>query len=67
MIYSMIFLLCCRVGIPNGIPLIFKFKMEGSKLVPIVQELAVAPLSGEFLEKKVLATHNLYNSLISLS
>ena len=41
--------------------------MEGSKLVPIVQELAVAPLSGEFLEKKVVATHYLYNSLIFLS
>jgi hypothetical protein len=42
-----------RVGIPNGIPLIFKFKLEGSKLVPVKQELAEAPLSGEFLEKKV--------------
>jgi hypothetical protein len=37
-----------RVGIPNGIPLIFKFKLEGSKLVPVKQELAEAPLSGEF-------------------
>ena len=44
----------CRVGIPNGIPLIFKFKMVGSRLVPVVQEMAVAPLSGEFLEKKVI-------------
>lgn len=41
------------MGIPNGIPLIFKFKLEGSKLVPVKQELAEAPLSGEFLEKKV--------------
>ena len=42
-----------RVGIPNGIPLIFKFKSVNGKLVPIVQEMAVAPISGEFLEKKV--------------
>jgi hypothetical protein len=41
-----------RVGIPNGIPLVFKFKAEGAKLTPLPQELAEAPLSGEFLEKK---------------
>lgn len=33
--------------------MIFKFKLDGSRLVPIKQELAEAPLSGEFLEKKV--------------
>ena len=43
-----------RVGIPNGIPLVFKFKMEGGKLTPIPQLMAEAPLTGEFLEKKVL-------------
>ena len=47
-----------RVGIPNGIPLIFKFKSVNGKLVPIVQEMAVAPISGEFLEKKVRFCEN---------
>jgi 2,3-bisphosphoglycerate-dependent phosphoglycerate mutase len=41
------------VGIPNGIPLIFKFKSDGGKLKPIPQPMAVPPVSGEFLEKKV--------------
>ena len=48
-----------KVGIPNGIPLIFKFKIESRskmKLKAIPQPMAVAPLSGEFLEKKVLFT-----------
>lgn len=39
------------VGIPNGIPLVYKFD-KGMR--PVVQELAVPPLSGEFLEKKGL-------------
>ena len=39
------------VGIPNGIPLVYKFN---HKMEPIAQPLAVAPLSGEFLEKKGL-------------
>lgn len=43
-----------KVGIPNGIPLIFKFKAEGGKLKPIVQEKSEAPISGEFMEKKGL-------------
>jgi 2,3-bisphosphoglycerate-dependent phosphoglycerate mutase len=43
-----------RVGIPNGIPLIFKFKVEDGKLKPIVQEKSEAPISGEFMEKKGL-------------
>lgn len=46
-----------RVGIPNGIPLVFKFKMEGGKLTPIPQLMAEAPLTGEFLEKKVQYLH----------
>ena len=36
-------------GIPNGIPLIYKFDKN---MKPITQPNAVAPLSGEFLEKK---------------
>lgn len=48
------------MGIPNGIPLIFKFKLDGNKLVPVKQELAEAPLSGEFLEKKVRSYILLY-------
>ena len=39
------------VGIPNGIPLVYKFDRA---MRPVVQELAVSPLSGEFLEKKGL-------------
>lgn len=40
-----------RVVIPNGIPLVYKFDR---KLKPIKMERSVAPLSGEFLEKKGL-------------
>jgi 2,3-bisphosphoglycerate-dependent phosphoglycerate mutase len=43
-----------RVGIPNGIPLIFKFKVEDGKLKPIALEKSEAPISGEFMEKKGL-------------
>lgn len=39
------------VGIPNGIPLVYKFDKD---MRPVEQPLAVAPLSGEFLEKKGL-------------
>lgn len=39
------------VGIPNGIPLVYKFDKN---MQPMVQELAVPPVSGEFLEKKGL-------------
>jgi len=39
------------VGIPNGIPLVYKFN---KKMEPVTQANAVAPLSGEFLEKKGL-------------
>ena len=38
------------VAIPNGIPLVYRFDRN---MRPIKQEGAVAPLSGEFLEKKV--------------
>lgn len=38
------------VAIPNGIPLVYRFDKN---MRPIKQEGAVAPLSGEFLEKKV--------------
>uniref|UniRef100_A0A0G4HZW5 Phosphoglycerate mutase n=1 Tax=Chromera velia CCMP2878 TaxID=1169474 RepID=A0A0G4HZW5_9ALVE len=38
-----------HVGIPNGIPLVYKFDND---LRPIKQDLAVPPLSGAFLEKK---------------
>jgi hypothetical protein len=39
-----------KIGIPNGIPLVYKFDKN---MKPIVQSKAVAPLSGEYLEKKV--------------
>ena len=39
------------VGIPNGIPLVYKFDKS---MRPVQQERAVRPLSGEFLEKKGL-------------
>ncbi len=39
------------VAIPNGIPLVYKFDRN---MRPIKQDGAVAPLSGEFLEKKGL-------------
>ena len=43
------------VGIPNGIPLVYKFENgQGGKLIPIRQESAVDPLNGAFLEKKGL-------------
>lgn len=41
-----------QVGIPNGIPLIYKF--DKHTMNPIQQEKAVAPLNGAFLEKKGL-------------
>ena len=52
-----------EVGIPNGIPLIYKFeRVKQSRLQrlsgqmgdikPIRQEMAVAPLKGEFLEQR---------------
>lgn len=40
-----------KVGIPNGIPLVYKFDRN---MKPIKQAGAVDPLSGEFLEKKGL-------------
>lgn len=40
-----------KVGIPNGIPLVYKFD---SNMKPIPMKAAVAPLTGEFLEKKGL-------------
>jgi hypothetical protein len=40
-----------KVGIPNGIPLIYKFDKS---MKPIPQPKAVLPCSGEFLGKKVL-------------
>ena len=39
-----------KIGIPNGIPLVYKFDRN---MKPIVQPKAVFPLSGEYLEKKV--------------
>lgn len=39
-----------RVGIPNGIPLVYKFDRQ---MRPIPLEEAVKPFSGAFLEKKV--------------
>lgn len=53
-----------RVGIPNGIPLVFKFKMEGGKLTPIPQLMAEAPLTGEFLEKKVQCLHSSHSAVL---
>lgn len=44
-----------KIGIPNGIPLVYKFDRN---MKPIVQPKAVAPLSGEYLEKKVNSTQN---------
>ena len=41
-----------KIGIPNGIPLVYKFDRN---MKPIVQPKAVFPLSGEYLEKKVTA------------
>jgi hypothetical protein len=43
-----------KIGIPNGIPLVYKFDKN---MKPIVQSKAVAPLSGEYLEKKVRTVH----------
>lgn len=48
-----------KVGIPNGIPLIYKFEKSKCNsrlgdLLPIKMESAIEPLSGEFLEKKGL-------------
>mmetsp|Transcript_18958 Transcript_18958/g.19076 ORF Transcript_18958/g.19076 Transcript_18958/m.19076 type:complete len:730 (-) Transcript_18958:58-2247(-) len=40
-----------KVAIPNGIPLVYKFDRN---MKPIVQEFAVPPISGGFLEKKGL-------------
>eukprot|EP00607_Mallomonas_marina_P000688 CAMPEP_0182430730 /NCGR_PEP_ID=MMETSP1167-20130531/42895_1 /TAXON_ID=2988 /ORGANISM="Mallomonas Sp, Strain CCMP3275" /LENGTH=175 /DNA_ID=CAMNT_0024616153 /DNA_START=15 /DNA_END=538 /DNA_ORIENTATION=- len=40
-----------EVGIPNGIPLVYKFDKD---MNPIPQEMAVHPLTGVFLEKKGL-------------
>ena len=45
------------MGIPNGCPLIYRFEHDKSQsygLKPVVQPMAVPPLSGEFLEKKNL-------------
>ena len=42
-----------KIGIPNGIPLVYKFDRN---MKPIVQPKAVFPLSGEYLEKKVNRT-----------
>jgi broad specificity phosphatase PhoE len=38
-----------RVWIPNGVPLVFKFHKD---MTPSVLKDAVAPLSGQFLEKE---------------
>jgi 2,3-bisphosphoglycerate-dependent phosphoglycerate mutase len=38
-----------KIGIPNAIPLVYKFDSE---MRPIRQENAISPLSGVFLEKK---------------
>jgi 2,3-bisphosphoglycerate-dependent phosphoglycerate mutase len=40
-----------KVGIPNGIPLVYKFDPE---MRPIPQRKAVPPLTGEYLEKRGL-------------
>jgi len=40
-----------KVGIPNGIPLVYKFDAE---MKPLPQRKAVPPLTGEYLEKKGL-------------
>lgn len=40
-----------KVGIPNGIPLVYKFDAD---LRPLPQRKAVPPLTGEYLEKKGL-------------
>ena len=37
-----------KVGIPNGIPLVYKFD---ANMRPVPQPKAVPPLSGEYLEK----------------
>jgi bisphosphoglycerate-dependent phosphoglycerate mutase len=37
------------VGIPNGIPMVYKFDLN---MKPIVQNNSELPLSGEYLEKK---------------
>ena len=39
-----------KVGIPNGIPLVYKFDKD---MKPLVMEKAVFPCSGEFIAKKV--------------
>ena len=54
------------VGIPNGIPLVYKFD---KKLKPIRQDNAAGVLSGEFLEKKgllraALAAEEKHSSLV---
>lgn len=38
-----------KIGIPNGIPLVYKFNKN---MEPIKQDNAALPLTGEFLEKK---------------
>ena len=40
-----------KIGIPNGIPLVYKFDKD---MKPIVQHKAVPPLSGAYLEKRGL-------------
>jgi 2,3-bisphosphoglycerate-dependent phosphoglycerate mutase len=40
-----------KVGIPNGIPLVYKFDIN---MKPLIQKKAVAPLSGAYLEKRGL-------------
>ena len=62
MVYLMYVVLMDSIFLPSsfssysGIPLIYRFKADrkSTKLLPIPQSMAVAPLNGEFLEKKNL-------------
>jgi 2,3-bisphosphoglycerate-dependent phosphoglycerate mutase len=46
-----------KVGIPNGIPLVYKFDKN---MTPIKQPKAVSPITGEYLEKRVRLEDKIY-------
>lgn len=43
-----------NVGIPNGIPLVYKFERDGDELIALPQSSPKEPVRGEYLEKKGL-------------
>ena len=49
-IHHILYMHIQKIGIPNGIPLVYKFDMH---MKPVPQKKAVFPLSGEYLEKRV--------------